>query len=777
VTEIYGNDNGGGGSGPNGHRVAVHYTIQGQNVVGNYTDVYWAYGVDYGNPNWWNNITNRSVTMSVAVGASISGISGYGTSFSSAPVINTSDPGYGGQLHWFVDGVFRIFHNSNGQGTFRINAAMSFNNNQYTSSIVNFDVALANIIRPPTAPSALTSSRISDSQINLAWTNNSGSFTAYENVKVFRSTDGGGFALIATLGVVTSYNDTGVSANHKYTYKVQASNAAGTADSSTTTALWNTPGTPTSLVATKLAGGNIRLNWTNNVNYSEYTVRIEESQNGGAYSELTSVATGTTQYDHVAPSTSVTHKYRIRARTSSGTTLNSAYSNETATIVLLSTANAPSGLSPSGPTFDATEAIVLTWTHNPTDATPQSSYRIQYEVNGGGTVTVGPTSSTVSSYTLPASTVANGATITWRVATAAQNATLSANSATATFFTQNRPTSTISVPGSSVNTSLLTAFWTYFQAQSSVQSSWHAYLWRKGALSDFSDATLLEEQVGSGTTAQITFTTPLLDAVTYGVRVFVTSAAGLASVAAGTELQEFLVTFLPPASATLTASYEADYGRMIVSVTGSAAVGGVTEAIVSVDLQRQINGGEWVTWATGIILSVGTLMAILVDTAPTVNGTNKYRAITYSALPSSVFSADITNVTAETRWGFLSAGGSFEELVRVRARLSTRSLVGRSRDRYHFAGREKPVELSGEETNLALSVAATLYPPSRGGQSSEPQELEALALTQGTVLWRDYTGRRIFASLSGVGVDYNNDSVLYPAAFNLTEVDYDENVG
>ena len=170
-------------------------------------------------------------------------------------------------------------------------------------------------------------------------------------------------------------------------------------------------------------------------------------------------------------------------------------------------------------------------------------------------------------------------------------------------------------------------------------------------------------------------------------------------------------------------------------------------------------------------------MAILMDTAPTVRGTNNYRAIVYSALPSSVISPETSLVTAETRWGFLSAGASFEELVRMRARLSNRALVGRNKDRHHFAGRAKPVELSGEETDLAVAVSATLFPPSRGGMSSEPQELEALATTEGIVLWRDYTGRRIFASLSGVGVDYNNDLVLYPVAFNLTEVDYDENVG
>jgi len=296
-------------------------------------------------------------------------------------------------------------------------------------------------------------------------------------------------------------------------------------------------------------------------------------------------------------------------------------------------------------------------------------------------------------------------------------------------------------------------------------------------LSDYSDATLVGEQSGSGTIDEVTFSTALLDGETYGVRVYVTSATGLQSIDAATERQEFTVTFLPPADVTLSLNYEADFGRMIITATGSSPAFGVTEAIDTVDFQRQVNGGEWVTWATGIVLAVGTLVAILVDTAPTVNGTNNYRAIIRSALPSSALSAEVASVTAEQRWGFLSTGPSFEELVRVRARLGSRAAVGRDKSTYHFAGRPKPVELSGEETRMALSVLGTLYPPSRGGMSSEPQALEDLSLTTGPVLWRDYTGRRIFASLSGVNVDYNTDSVLYPAAFILTQVDYDENVG
>lgn len=636
--------------------------------------------------------------------------------------------------------------------------------------------------RPYANPAAVTSTsvtRVSDTQQTVNWTNHDSSSAAYSNLKIYRKTDSGSFALISTIGVVSSYSDNGTVANHKYRYRPDVLGANGAQVAGPETGdVWTTPGAPSTLVATKLAGGNIRLTWANNVNYSEYTVRIEESQNGGAYSEIASVSTGVTTWDHVAPSTGVTHTYKIRARTTTGTTLNSSYSSPSATITLLSTAGAPTGLAPSGTAKDATEAIVFTWTHNPTDGTPQTKYQLQYKIDAGSFVTVGPTTSGVASYTMTAATLTNGHTITWHVATAAENGTVGAYSADSVFTTSARPTSTISQPsGGTWTLSQLVANWTYFQSQSSAQSAWHAYLWHKIS-GTYVDAILVGEKSGSGATATVTFdTTTLLDGETYGVRVYVTSAAGLTSIDSGTDLEEFTVAYLPPGQVALTANYDPDNGQMVIMITGAAPVGGVTEAIASVDLQRQIDGGEWVTWVTGVLLSVGTLVAILVDTMPTIHGSNNYRAIVRSATPSSVLSPETEVITAEENWGFLSTGAGFDQLARMRARLEMDSAVGRAKSINHFAGREDPVELSGEARAFVLNVDATLYPPSSGGISTEPQDLEEIGATRTIVLWRDYTGRRMFASLGDVKTRYNTDSILYPVSFTVTKMSYDENVG
>lgn len=617
-------------------------------------------------------------------------------------------------------------------------------------------------------PTACTATRVNDGQINVGWTNNSTSEAPYQSIKVYRSTDGGGFALIATLGVVTSHSDTTTSANHKYVYRVSVVGQNGTeVGFATATAVYTTPGAPTGIAAVKLANNDIQVNWTNNVNYTEYQIEIEETNNGTDWTPLsTTIVNGTTTYTHVAPSTLVTHAYRVRAKTTSGTTLFSAYNGPSNTITLLATANQPTNLSPSGEARDAAEAIIFTWQHNPADGTSQHSYRIQYEVDGGSTQTIGPVTSSVSSHELAAATLSNGATITWRVATAGQNTTLSANSATASFTTSARPTSAVDTPTGTISESTVTAAWTYFQAQSSPQASWHAFLYRNTGV----DYVLLEEKSGT-TEDEVTFATTVLDGLDYAVRVYVTSSAGLESIDSGTELQDFSVSYLPPAQVTLSPVYDSENGRMVITIEAEAPEGGVTEDIDTIDIQRSVDGGEWVTWLRGLTVPPGQTIFAVIDVAPTINGSNKYRAAIHSALPSSDFSPEVEALTSESRWGFLSTGTNFTEWVRMRAELDSRETVARSKATYHFAGREKPVELSGEHVDTRLTVTALLY-----GPSSSAQELRALAKTPNVVLWRDYSGRRIFASLSNVNMDIRSQFNTIPISFQLREVDYDEDV-
>ena len=81
---------------------------------------------------------------------------------------------------------------------------------------------------PPTVPadpSGLSATTVSSSQINLSWSDNA---TDEDSYQVEQSLDGVNFSVIAVLSAdSTSYSDTGLSASTQYSYRVNASNAAG----------------------------------------------------------------------------------------------------------------------------------------------------------------------------------------------------------------------------------------------------------------------------------------------------------------------------------------------------------------------------------------------------------------------------------------------------------------------------------------------------------------------------------------------------------------------
>jgi subtilisin family serine protease/regulation of enolase protein 1 (concanavalin A-like superfamily) len=72
----------------------------------------------------------------------------------------------------------------------------------------------------PAAPSGLTATAASSSQINLSWTDNSTNETGFQ---IERSTDQGNFSLIATVATnLTSYADTGRAPSTTYYYRIRA---------------------------------------------------------------------------------------------------------------------------------------------------------------------------------------------------------------------------------------------------------------------------------------------------------------------------------------------------------------------------------------------------------------------------------------------------------------------------------------------------------------------------------------------------------------------------
>lgn len=77
----------------------------------------------------------------------------------------------------------------------------------------------------PAAPTNLTAQAVSPNQVNLAWTDNADNETNYV---VERKKGTGSYAVVATLPAdTTTYNNTGLTKNTTYTFRVKATNASG----------------------------------------------------------------------------------------------------------------------------------------------------------------------------------------------------------------------------------------------------------------------------------------------------------------------------------------------------------------------------------------------------------------------------------------------------------------------------------------------------------------------------------------------------------------------
>ena len=163
---------------------------------------------------------------------------------------------------------------------------------------------------------------------------------------------------------------------------------------------------PSSLTATAIAEGEIRLDWTasspetNVAQYKIYRSTTSEGQNFS--SPLASVSAGTTTYTDSTTANGVTYYYVVRAQDKSGTM-------ETNTNEAMATADAVSPPSPSN--LQAApitgDGIQLTWTA-PSPETDVSQYNIYRATSSGGQDYSSPTftvSVAITSYTDSAATV------------------------------------------------------------------------------------------------------------------------------------------------------------------------------------------------------------------------------------------------------------------------------------------------------------------------------------------------------------------------------------
>jgi sialate O-acetylesterase len=181
---------------------------------------------------------------------------------------------------------------------------------------------------PPNAPTALTATVVSASQVNLAWADNATNETRYH---VERATAAAGpwTALTTSLPAnTTSFSATGLTASTTYWFRVRAANTLNSGYGSGTSAVTTAatapvvPAAPSNLTASAVSTTQINLAWADNAN-NETGFVIERSAAGAAYTQLAIAAANATAYTNTGLAAATAYSYRVRAQNG---TANSAYS-------------------------------------------------------------------------------------------------------------------------------------------------------------------------------------------------------------------------------------------------------------------------------------------------------------------------------------------------------------------------------------------------------------------------------------------------------------------
>jgi hypothetical protein len=106
------------------------------------------------------------------------------------------------------------------------------NDGALDSTVATVTITVAAATSTPVAPSGLTATAVSKTQIDLTWSDNSFNEDGF---KIERSTNGTSWTQIATVGPnVGNYSSTGLSANKTYYYRVRAYNVLGNSGYSNT---------------------------------------------------------------------------------------------------------------------------------------------------------------------------------------------------------------------------------------------------------------------------------------------------------------------------------------------------------------------------------------------------------------------------------------------------------------------------------------------------------------------------------------------------------------
>ena len=234
--------------------------------------------------------------------------------------------------------------------TYQVNAT-----NAGGSSPSNLAVATT-LPPPPLPPTNLNITFVSQTEVTLSWTDNTGDETGFI---VERQTGGTGlFAPVATGLTLTSFDDTQLTQNTTYAYEVLATNLGGSSDPSNIVqiiTLPSAPAAPSNLEATPVSTTQINLTWTDNSN-NESGFKIQQSTDGGlTWQALPEAGAGVTSYSVTGLLPNTSYSYEVA---STNSTADSTYTAAATAVTFPLAPAAPTNLTA---TAVSTTVINLAW--------------------------------------------------------------------------------------------------------------------------------------------------------------------------------------------------------------------------------------------------------------------------------------------------------------------------------------------------------------------------------------------------------------------------------
>ena len=601
----------------------------------------------------------------------------------------------------------------------------------------------------PNAPSGLSAVRNSDSQITLTWSRNS----TYTSVIVQRSTGNGTWTQVGRpSGNAFTFVDRTVKPNERYYYRVYGVNAGGTSPvSGTAGPVYTTPRIPSRITATRVAAG-IRVN-------AEEGGRPPYAASYDIMDGSTLVASNVAlPWTHANPSPTA-HVYKVRARIGS---LASGWSVASNVVEIAAPPKAPTNLSPNGQVVSKLAVLLLSWRHNPVDASEQTVRQLQWRKAGTSAWTV---LTAVSTDSESATFVSSEATfgegdIEWQVRTKGQHADYSPWSATATFTLTSPPSVSITSPVDPWDQARALVAWDYSQDLGRPQSSWEAELYDGNDL-------LVARRTGTGSTSSVTFPDMLTDDETYTVR----SRAATGTLWSSWDSFTFTVSFVPPALPNISGEWSEDTGAVTLSVgAGDPVPGGPPVAETgAIDLLRSVDNGQ--VWET-VLADSPDVNLIVDDPEALSNGQTMYRAIAYATGTGASAYADIT-VQADSRALWLGGGEQFGVTARLPYSPKVKVDASRERSVQRYEGRSRGVAYASEQLTRTVDASGTLI--ESDDANATVTLLEELAQDPSPLhLYRDPDGRRIYGVLGSISLPRNGGNaaaILWGWSFQLEETD------